>query len=189
MPIDDPSAAPALRIERFDPKRHDVGVFDCGALRLNNYLRFTAKKRQAADMARTYVVCAASAPPPAPVLGYHAINVGRMTVDALARPPRDAPGHGEIPVLFLGQVAVSVTAQNQGLGRILMHHLFAKATALAEIAGCYALLLDVMADDGRAAFERRRDWYAGFGFASFPSDEARMFMTMGQVRALAAPEP
>ena len=188
MPTDD-SAAPPLRIERFDPQRHDVSAFDCGALRLNNYLRFTAKKRQAADMARTYVVCAAAAPSPAPVLGYHAINVGRMTVDALARPPRDAPRHGEIPVLFLGQVAVALTAQNQGLGRILMHHVFAKATAIAEIAGCYALLLDVMADDGRAAFEKRRDWYAAFGFTPFPSDEARMFMTMDQLRALTAAAP
>ncbi len=47
-------------------------------------------------MARVHV---AVEPGETVILGYHAINVG-----ALARSPRGAPIHGEIPVLFLGQV-------------------------------------------------------------------------------------
>ena len=60
-------------------------------------------------------------------LGYHAVNVGQMNVDALARRPRGAPDHGELPILFLGQVAVSTGHQGRGLGSILMHHVFLKA--------------------------------------------------------------
>ena len=106
-----------------------------------------------------------------------------MNVDEMARRPRGAPDHGEIPVLFLGQVAVDKTAQGRGLGGILMHHVFEKARAVSDMAGCHAILLDVIADGGDDALARRKAWYEGFGFAAFPSNPARMFLPMKQVRA------
>ncbi len=44
-----PTDPPALRIELFDAARHDRAAFDCGVDRLNNYLRFTARKQQKDD--------------------------------------------------------------------------------------------------------------------------------------------
>ena len=98
-----PTEGPAYRIERFDPARHDRADFDCGADRLNNYLKLSARKQQKDDMTRVYVAVEEGSPR---ILGYHAINLGMMNVDELKRRPRGAPDHGEIPVLFLGQVAV-----------------------------------------------------------------------------------
>ena len=72
------------------------------------------------------------------ILGYHAINVGTMNVHELSKKPRGTPQHGEIPVLFPGQVAVDEQAQGLGIGSVLMHQVFSKAcvvtdeTALAE---------------------------------------------------------
>ena len=51
-------------------------------------------------------------------------------------------------------------------------------------AGCHAIILDVMSDGGEATFEKRKAWYQGFGFQSFASNDARMFMTMKQVRTI-----
>ena len=118
------------------------------------------------------------------VLGYHAINVGAMNVDELSKSPRGTPSHGEIPVLFLGQVAVDEGAQRLGIGSLLMHHVFEKACVVADEAGCHAVLLDVMSDGDPIAFARRKGWYEEFGFQSFPSNEARMFMTLKQIRQL-----
>ena len=132
-------------------------------------------------MTRIYVVVEDSG---TDKLGYHAVNVGQMNVDALARRPRGAPDHGELPILFLGQVAVSTGHQGRGLGSILMHHVFLKAVRLAEEVGCYALVLDVMSNGSLADFERRGQWYAEFGFQAFASSPARMFMTIRQIRAL-----
>ena len=174
MPID-------LRIERFNPQKHDRSDFNCGVKRLDNYLKLTAKKQQKSDMTRVYVVVADG---DSVVLGYYAINLGMMNVDDLSSRPRGAPDHGELPILFLGQVAVCVSVQNQGLGSILMHHVFEKACGIAEQAGCFALVLDVMSDGGSQEFERRKSWYADFGFQSFASNTARMFITMTQVRAV-----
>ena len=172
-----------LRIERFDTERHDRDGFDCGVNRLNNYLKRTAKKQQADDMTRVYVAVA-EGDPASRILGYHAIGVGSMDVAELARRPRGAPAHGDLPVLFLGQVAVAEAAQGRGIGAMLMHHVFEKARVVADQARCYVIVLDVMSDGPEGAFERRRDWYASFGFAPFASIRSRMFMTMAQVRAV-----
>ena len=175
-----PTDPPALGIERFDTARHDRAAFDCGVGRLNNYLRFSARKQQKDDMTRVYAVVVEGS---ARILGYHAINLGMMNADEMKRRPRGAPDHGEIPVLFLGQVAVDKTAQGRGLGGILMHHVFEKACAVSDMAGCHAILLDAIADGGEQAFARRKAWYESFGFAAFPSKPARMFLPMKQVRA------
>ena len=176
-----PTELPALRIERFDPARHDRTGFDCGVGRLDNYLKLSARKQQRDDMTRVYVAVEDGS---ARILGYHAISLGMMNVDELERRPRGAPAHGELPVLFLGQVAVDRAAQGKGLGGILMHHVFEKACAISDMAGCHAILLDVIADGGEAAFARRKAWYEDFGFTAFASNPARMFLTIKQVRAM-----
>lgn len=176
-----PTETGDLRIELFDPARHDRAGFSCGVERLDNFLKLTARKQQKDDMTRVYVAVEDG---DVRVLGYHAINLGMMNADQLTKRPRGAPEHGELPILFLGQVAVSETAQGQGIGSILMHHVFEKACGVAERAGCFALVLDVMSDGGEEAFRRRQDWYGEFGFQPFASNPARMFMTMKQVRVL-----
>ena len=177
MPID----GLGVRIEKFDPKRHDYKGFVCGVERLDNYIIKTAKKHQSKDMTRVYVVVEDGANK---ILGYHAINLGMMNVDLLQVRPSGAPSHGELPILFLGQVAIDRNAQGEGLGSILMHHVFQKARVISEEAGCYAVVLDVMSDGGEEDFKRRKRWYELFGFQSFKSHSSRMFMTMKQIRAV-----
>ncbi len=176
-----PTDSSDLRIEHFDPARHNRAGFSCGVDRLDNFLKLNAKKQQKDDMTRVYVAVEEGS---ADILGYHAINLGMMNAGELAKRPRGAPDHGELPILFLGQVAVSEDAQGQGLGSILMHHVFAKADAIAQKAGCFAIVLDVMSDGDVLAYQRRIDWYAAFGFQSFASNPSRMFMTMKQVRLI-----
>ena len=176
-----PTEHPSLRIEHLDPARHDRADFNCGVARLDNYLKLSARKQQTDDMTRVYVVVEEGSPR---ILGYHAINLGMMNVDELGQRPRGAPDHGEIPVLFLGQVAVDQAEQGKGLGGILLHHVFQKACVIADLAGCHAIVLDVISDGGEAEFACRKAWYGSFGFATFPSNPARLFLAMKQVRAL-----
>ncbi len=144
-----PTRDAPLDIESWDPERHDRSGFDCGVERLNNFLNLSAKKQQKDDMTRVYV---AVEPGDAKVLGYHAINVGTMNAAKLAKKPRGTPSHGEIPVMFLGQVAVDRKTQGLGVGSLLMHHVFEKARVIADEAGCHAVLLDVMSDGDADVF-------------------------------------
>ena len=171
----------SLRVEKFEPSRHDRSAFSCGVPRLDNYLRLTAKKQQKDDMTRVYVVVESGQQT---IIGYHAINLGTLNADALAKQPRSAPDHGELPVLFVGQIAVSEEFHGQGVGSILMGHVFAKAATIADQAGCFAVMLDVMSDGGDEAFEKRKAWYRSYGFQEFLSNPARLFMTMKQIRLL-----
>lgn len=176
-----PTEGGDLRIELLDPAQHHLAGFSCGVKRLHNYLKLFAKKQQKDDMTRVYVAVKDDG---AQILGYHAINVGMMNAHELSKYPRGAPEHGEIPVLFLGQVAVGKTAQGRGIGSILMHHIFCKACKIADNAGCHAIVLDVMSDGDDAAFKRRARWYTNFGFQPFASNPARLFMVMKRARAL-----
>lgn len=151
MPIEPKS----LRIESFDPSRHDRADFDCSVVRLNNYLKLSAKKQQQDDMTRVNVVVEEGS---RRVLGYHAINLGMMNVEELHRRPRGAPKHGDVPVLFLGQVVVDKASQGRGLGGILLHHVIEKACNVSDLAGCHAILLDVVSDGGDEEFARRKAW-------------------------------
>lgn len=74
----------SLRIESFDPSRHDRADFDCGLVRLNDYLKLTARKDRQDEMTRVYVAVEEGGPG---VLGYHAINLGRMNVAELQGRP------------------------------------------------------------------------------------------------------
>ena len=177
-----PTKDSEFNIEKWNPKHHQHHAFDCGVGRLNNFLKLTAKKQQKDDMARVYVIVEDG---DASILGYHAINVGVMDVTELPKKPRGTPSHNQIPVLFLGQVAVDKTAQGLGIGSLLMHHVFEKAVAIANEAGCHAILLDVVSDGGDGEFARRKSWYEDFGFQSFASKPARMFMTIEQARQIA----
>ena len=132
-------------------------------------------------MTRVYVVVEEGS---ARILGCHAINLGMMNVDELEHRSRGAPDHGEIPVLFLGQIAVDGKEQNRRLGGLLMHHVFEKANIISELAGCHAIILDVISDGGKVEFGRRSAWHKSFGFTPFPSNPSRMFLPMKQVRAV-----
>lgn len=170
-----------IEIRKFDSKIHDRGDFDCGHLRLNNYLKVSASKLLKGDFTRIYV---AVVPGQAKILGYHAINFGELDARALQKPPKAAPSHMQLPVLFLGQIAVTKEASGLGIGSLLMHHVFEKAVQLADWAGCWAIVLDVVDDDGDEAFSHRIGWYADFGFQVMPSRTCRMFMTMKDVRGV-----
>ena len=171
----------ALRIERFDPGRPDRTAFDYGIDRLNNYLSLSAKRQQKDDMTRVYVVVGEGSER---ILGYHAISLGTINLDEFKRRHRGAPGHREIPVLFLGQVAANRDAQGRGLGSILMQHVFEKASRVSSMAGCHAIVLDVISDGGEEASLRGKAWYESLSFATFVSNPARMFLVMKQVRAV-----
>ncbi len=168
-----------LNIEHRDPEQHDRSGFDCSAERLNRFLKLSAKKQQKDDMTRVHV---AVEPGEVKIFGYHAASVGNMNVAELAKPPRGTPNHCEIPVLFLGQVAVD--QETRAPGSAPMHHVFKKACVVDDEAGCHAVLPDVMSDGDADAFARHKGRYQEFGFQSFVSNEARMFMTMKQIRQI-----
>ena len=90
---------PGIVIEPFDPGRHDRSGFSCRTDRLDNFLRFTARKQQKDDFTRAFVAVDEGSPQ---VPGYYALNAHAVpTADLGADRPRRAPSTGSIPALYL----------------------------------------------------------------------------------------
>ena len=166
-------AASDIVIQPFDHSRHDRSRFSCGTVRLDNFLRFSARKQQKDDFTRVFVAVADGSPR---ILGYyaltaHALTTGDLGADRLPRAPRS----GSIPALYLSMIAVDRYSQGKGLAR---------ARNVADEVGLKLVVLDVIDDGGNEAFVRRMAFYRRLGFQSFQDRPERMFLTIDTIRAM-----
>ena len=173
-----------ISIEPLDPRRHDRTAFSCGTIRLDNFLKRTARKHQAGDFSRVWVATDAGK---AEILGYYALNAHALEGDDLpADLTRNSPRSAGIPAVYLSMIAVDRRRQGQGFGRILLADALNRAAAVADQIGLKAVVLDVIDDGGPEIVERRRAFYASVGFRSLPSCPSRMFIGIHTVRSAQA---
>ncbi len=172
---------PGIVIDPFDPSRHDRSHFDCGTDRLDNFLRFSARKRQKDDFTRVFVAVAEGSPR---ILGYYALNAHAVATGDLGPDrPRRAPGGG-IPALYLSMIAVDRSWQGKGLGSDLAVDALGRARNVAADVGLKLVVLDVIDDGGAGAFGRRMAFYRRLGFQSFRDRPERMFIARDTIRAM-----
>ena len=172
----------AIVIEPFDPGRHDRSGFSCGTDRLDNFLRFSARKQQKDNFTRVFVAVAEGSPE---VLGYYALNAHAVaTADLGADRPRRAPNTGSIPALYLSMIAVDRSRQGKGLGSDLAVDALGRALNVAGEVGLKLVILDVIGDGGNEAFAHRMEFYRRLGFQSFQDRPERMFITIDTIRAM-----
>ena len=178
----DRAAAPGIVIEAFDPGRHDRSGFACGTDRLDNFLRFSARKQQKDDFTRVFVAVAEGSPK---ILGYYALNAHAVATDDLGPDrPRRAPNTGSVPALYLSMIAVDRSRQGRGLGSDLAIDALGRALNVAGEIGLRLVVLDVIDDGGNEVFARRMAFYRRLGFQSFQDRPERMFIGIDTIRAM-----
>jgi GNAT superfamily N-acetyltransferase len=175
-----------VRIEAFDPGRHDTREFRCGSDSQDNFLRRTAKRQQRDGYTRLYVATdAAQADEPRACLGFYAINahaIGAADVPPDAAP--QAPCSNLIPGVFLSHLAVDGRQQGQGLGRILLVDSMLQCQRAGQILGVRLMMLDVAADAGEAERARLHSFYASMGFRPLPGRQERLFISLSSLPPL-----
>jgi GNAT superfamily N-acetyltransferase len=151
---------------------HKVGAFDCGQIKLNDWLQRHARQAQAAGSARTWVVAEGER-----LAGYYSLTVGQ--IDAFEAPPRIGKGMGAypVPVVLLARLAVGLRDQGHGLGVGMLQDAIRRALAIAELAGVRALLTHPI-DERADAFYRR------FGFEPSPVREQQLLLLLKDARRL-----
>ena len=168
-------------IEAFEPTRHDRSGFDSGVVRVDHFLKRTARRHHSQDLTRIWVACR---PGELSVLGYYAINSHALEADALpARLAEGAPRHGSVPGAYLSMIGVDRSHQGRGLGRALVADALRRIEAASRSIGIKAIVLDVIDDGGEAAYARGKGFYERLGLVSFPSRPSRMFIALSTVRA------
>ncbi|MCY3877913.1 MAG: GNAT family N-acetyltransferase [Rhodobacteraceae bacterium] len=178
----DREAASRILIEPFDPARHERSGFSCGTERLDNFLRFSARKQQKDDFTRVFVAVVEGSPK---ILGYYALNAHAVATGELsADRPRRVPNTGIIPALYLSMIAVDRSWQGKGLGSDLAIDALGRALSVAGEVGLKLVVLDVIDDGENEAFARRMEFYLRLGFQSFHDRPERMFITVGTIRGM-----
>lgn len=152
---------------------HDIDRFDCGKEPLNRFLQRHALTNQAANAARTYVVCGQGNR----VVGYYSLAVGAVEYgSAPGRVTRGLARH-PVPVMLLARLAVDRTVQGSGLGKALLKDALLRTAQAAEIAGIRALLVHAKDDEAKA-------WYEHFDFAASPTDPYHLFLLMKDIKVV-----
>ena len=169
-----------LFIDPLDPARHDRQSFSCGAARLDNFLKRTARKHHSDDFTRVWVATDGRSPR---ILGWYALNAHALEVADLPDDVvRGAPRHGVVPAVYLSMIAVDRRHQGRGLGRILMADALHRVASAADQVGVRVVVLDVIEDGGDEATARRLAFYGAIGFQPLPDRPLRMFIGIETIR-------
>jgi GNAT superfamily N-acetyltransferase len=160
-------------IRRLD-KSHDRSAFDCGQPILNEWLKDRAGQFDRRDLSRTFV---ATRPDELLVLGYYAISTHRVVHEVL--PAAEAQGlpRLDVPVVLIGRLAITQSAQGQGLGAMLLVDALRRALRISDQVGIRAVTVDAIDDAAR-------NFYLKFGFRSLLDDPRHLFLPMHEIRKL-----
>lgn len=144
--------------------------FDCGKLHLNDFLRRYPLENQKSGKSRTYVATRGEK-----VVAFYSLAPGAVAPPQV--PVRVARGQGsqDIPVIFLGRLAVHKEEQGKALGAHMLLDALRRAVEGAEVIGGRAVL--VHAEDKEA-----RDFYLRYGFEPSPTDDLHLLMLMKDLR-------
>jgi len=110
------------------------------------------------------------------VVGYYGLAPTGAEPRALPRKIRTGQPPAPVPCLLLGQLAVDLGHQGQGLGDALVSHALERSVLGAELTGGRALLVNAIDED---AVRFWRSW----GFLPSPSDPYQLFRSLPDIRS------
>lgn len=154
---------------------HDRAGFDCGEASLNEFLKQRARQNAERNLGVTHVAVAARGE--AAILGYYTLLVRSIERESFASAKKLPPG--EIGVALLARLAVSQSAQGQGLGTQMILRAITQTERAARDLGIYALVV-------HALNERAKNWYLGlgFGFELLTDNPLHLCLSIGKIRQL-----
>ena len=154
---------------------HDRAGFDCGEASLNEFLKQRARQNAERNLGVTHV--AVAAPGDAAILGYYTLLVRSVERESFASAKKLPPG--EIGVALLARLAVSQSAQGQGLGTQMLLRAITQTERAARDLGIHALIV-------HALHERAKNWYLGlgFGFELLIDNPLHLCLSIGKIRQL-----
>lgn len=161
----------ARRVEKLRAD-HPIEGFDCGREELNRYLLRFAWANQQAGAAQTYVGLAGGA-----IAGYYTLAVGQLTREEAPERLTKGLARHPVPIMLLARLAVSITAQGQGIGKALLRDAMQRTLQAADIAGIRAFAVHAKDDDARRFYEK-------FDFIPSPADPMHLFVLLKDVRRI-----
>ena len=137
---------------------HDRKSFDCGNSILDTWLATTAKQHRKKGLSTTYVAVETSSS--SVVFGFYSLSVAELHSDEIVDAWKDKLPQ-KLPVFRIGRLAISLTHQRTGLGRLLLANAVSRLTRLASEVGGVGMVVDAKPDAvefyRRVGFEQMAD--------------------------------
>jgi GNAT superfamily N-acetyltransferase len=162
------SSGTGLVIEPLN-RNHNRTAFNCGIESLDRYLQHQANQDIKRRVSRVFVV--RSRQDDTRVLGYYTLST--LSIDLSVLPEKLAkklPKH-PIPAALIGRLAVDVSAQGKGIGKVLLSNAIKRTLAISSDIGMYAIVVD-------AINEQAESFYMQYGFAHLASEGKRLFLSL-----------
>lgn len=149
---------------------HNIDLFDCGEVTLNNWLQERALESESSGAARTYVVCSDNR-----VVGYYCLSTGSIIrSQSPGKIRRNMPD--PIPVIIVGRIAVDCNHQGQGLGKALIKDAVLRSLQASEIVGIRAILIHALNEKARQFYTEK------CGFISSPIYPLTLMLTLSEAK-------
>ena len=151
---------------------HNRTVFNCGIESLDRYLKRQAGQDVKRRVSRVFVV--RSLEDETKVLGFYTLSA--LSIDLSVLPEEVAaklPRH-RVPAALIGRLAVDLSAQEIGIGKMLLADAIKRTLAVSDDIAIYAMVVDAINEQAKSFYER-------YGFARLAHGGSRLFL---QLRSL-----
>ena len=157
------------RIEKVS-RHHERSSFDCGVDSLNTFLSHFARQNTEKGISTTYVLIKEN---DHRVLAFYSISSAQIARNVL--PPAVGLPRYPIPSVRIGRLATDKSAQNQGLGRLMLVHAISRAVRLSQEIAIYAIEVD-------AINEEARQFYLHYGFEPLIDDPLHLYLPIKEAK-------
>ena len=158
-------------------KTHQRKSFDCGNGDLNRYIWEQARQDAERRVAAPFVLTQPGSPA---VLGFYTLSASIIPVNEL--PPdmmKRLPRYGQLPVTWLGRLAVDRSICGQGVGEFLLVDALRRSLETTQQITSMAVIVD-------AKDKRAEGFYRHFDFQPFQQTPLRLFLPMQKIAQLFA---
>jgi hypothetical protein len=159
---------------------HDRASFDCGEVELNEFIQKYAAKNSEVGISTTMVL-PASEPlgnGKFPICAFYTVAPGSIARETLPASLKKKLPHYPIPVFLIAQMAVHLSCQGSGLGKVTLIKALEYLWNINEHMQAYAVIVDCINTD-------IVKFYSKYDFQILdPSGRIRMFLPMQTVGML-----
>jgi predicted N-acetyltransferase YhbS len=151
---------------------HEKESFYCGKPSLDQYLKIQASQDVKKKVSVCFVLLDGRN-----VIGYYtlsAFSIPRQLIPEASQ--KKLPRYNDIPVIFLGRLALHKNHQGKGLGNILIADALKRAYLATSSVGAIAVIVDPLDEEAE-------NYYSRYGFIDLPGS-AKMFLPMKTIAPL-----
>lgn len=168
------STEPEKPVILFDllERKHLRNDFDCNNDDLNTFIQKLALQYQKRQITNTFI--AYDPKNPSRILGFYSVNSGSIkNEDFPGEIGRKLPKH-PIPVILVARLAVDVTRQGKGIGKLLLFDALRRALNAANEIAANAVIVNAKDDNAKAFYEK-------YGFRELNNNPLSLFITMKEI--------